>query len=922
MLKHILGISLAVFLSLGLAKAQTGTIEGRVTDAGTGEALIGANVVFGQTQGTITDFKGDFSIDVPYGEYELIVSYVGFETISKSVSLNSKRQVINFKLTSLSIDEVTIVADVAISRETPVAFSNVPPTQIAEELAGQDLPMILNSTPGVYATQMGGGDGDARITIRGFDQRNIGVMIDGIPVNDMENGWVYWSNWFGLESVTRTVQVQRGLGASKLALPSVGGTMNILTTGIKDKQKGTLKQSIDSQGKLTTNFGYTSGLLKNGWGITLAGAYKRGNGWVENTFSEGWFYYGKVDKRINNHIITLSAMGAPQMHDQRSYSRTIAAYDLDFANKLGVDTEAVDENGDLLYVPTVNNMGVRYNQHWGYLKRDRYDADAKREKLSERTNQYHKPQFSLRDTWSVSDKLTISNIAYLSVGKGGGDRPYSSIDNTELITDPDDPDYGRINWQAIYDANSKPVSTAFGEKYPIKTLYSDSLYFSDNYMLRAHNEHFWYGLLTTINYKINNNWDFTGGLDLRSYKGIHFRTVRDLLGGDYVIDKSDLRNNYDLNPELAMHFVGDTVGYYYEGLANWGGAFTWLEYKTHSWSAFLNLTTAINGYKKVDYFDDSESAWKWKPGITVKTGANYNVSPSSNFYMNLGYLSKVRAFSYYYLGYTTQFRESIENERIMAVELGYHLGTPLFSMDINSYLTKWENKPTGSVYSEYVLQPDDPGYTGDAEPIDVYADIPGMDAIHYGIELDFIYKPFRKLDFQGLISLGDWTWDKQIDGLQYYNSETNEPVSKVVSFDARGIHVGNAAQTQLGTSIRYEPFKGLYFTGRYTYFAKYYSEFSPEATTDDDGNVIDSWKIPPHGLVDFHTGYRFKINKSNRFYGNLRLSMKNVLDVLYITDATNNDGYSDLGFSDFDAKSATVFFGQGRRYVLSFELQF
>ena len=82
-------------------------------------------------------------------------------------------------------------------RKTPVAFSTIPLKKINEELASQDIPLVLNSTPGVYATQQGGGDGDARITIRGFNQRNVAVMIDGIPVNDMENGWVYWSNWFG-----------------------------------------------------------------------------------------------------------------------------------------------------------------------------------------------------------------------------------------------------------------------------------------------------------------------------------------------------------------------------------------------------------------------------------------------------------------------------------------------------------------------------------------------------------------------------------------------------------------------------------------------------------------------------------------------------------------------------------------------------
>ena len=113
------------------------------------------------------------------------------------------------------MDEVVVKADVAKTRETPIAFSKLTAKQLSEDLGTRDLPMVLNSTPGAYATEQGGGAGDARVSIRGFDQRNIAVLVDGVPVNDMENGQVYWSNWDGLGDITRYMQVQRGLGASE-----------------------------------------------------------------------------------------------------------------------------------------------------------------------------------------------------------------------------------------------------------------------------------------------------------------------------------------------------------------------------------------------------------------------------------------------------------------------------------------------------------------------------------------------------------------------------------------------------------------------------------------------------------------------------------------------------------------------------------
>ena len=322
-------------LSFGVF-AQT-TIRGKVTDANTGEALIGATVIYEKGKGTATDLDGNYSFSIQEGERNIQVSYVGYKEISQVVTVKGKSQVLDFKLKTILLNEVQVVADIAKDRETPVAFSTIPMKKISEELASQDIPMVLNSTPGVYATQSGGGDGDARITIRGFNQRNVAVMIDGIPVNDMENGWVYWSNWFGLDAVTANIQVQRGLGASKIAIPSVGGTMNILTRGTGDKAGGTIKQEVGSYGQLRTSLGYNSGKTKNGWGYTLAGSYKQGNGFVDETWSEGYFYYAKIQKELGNHILSVSAMGAPQKHGQRSYKSDIATYDTAYARSLGDD---------------------------------------------------------------------------------------------------------------------------------------------------------------------------------------------------------------------------------------------------------------------------------------------------------------------------------------------------------------------------------------------------------------------------------------------------------------------------------------------------------------------------------------------------------------------------------------------------------
>jgi iron complex outermembrane receptor protein len=233
--------------------AQQGWLKGVVKDATTGETLIGANVIYAEGKGLITDFDGKYAVQLADGDYTVKVTYVGYLEQEKKVSIKGNTVLLDFELSTVQLQEVQVVADIAKVRETPVAFSNITPAKIQEQLGSQDLPMILNTTPGVYATQQGGGDGDARITIRGFNQRNVAVMIDGVPQNDMENGWVYWSNWFGLDNITRSLQVQRGLGASKLAIPAVGGTMNIITKGIDAKKGIILKQEYGSNNALRTS---------------------------------------------------------------------------------------------------------------------------------------------------------------------------------------------------------------------------------------------------------------------------------------------------------------------------------------------------------------------------------------------------------------------------------------------------------------------------------------------------------------------------------------------------------------------------------------------------------------------------------------------------------------------------------------------
>jgi iron complex outermembrane recepter protein len=875
------------FLSLTFGLQAQAILTGIVSDGNTNEPLIGATVVYDIGKGTATDLEGSYSLSIPPGTYTVTVSFVGFEKENRQITLKAGRNYANFSLYSITLTEVMVVADMATTRETPVAFATILPAKLNEELGVRDIPMVLNSTPGVYATPQGGGDGDAEVTIRGFDSRNVGVLLDGIPVNDMENGQVYWSNWFGLDLVTRSIQVQRGLGASKLALPSVGGTINIVTKGIENKREVSIKQELTSEGRYRSSIGYNSGRLPKGWGVTLAGSYKWGEGWVDQTWSEAWFYYAKIDKQLGKHMISFSAMGAPQSHGQRRYSKPIATYDTTYARELGIEKFPAKA--------WLRNQGYQYNPYWGYIDRDPADSTNAPEVLNERVNMYYKPMYSIRHFWNAGEKLYISNVAYLSIGTGGGTRLRpSSISDNSLDTS------GQINWQKIYDANRGPFS--------VVPYYHPTDHLASNYLSRQTNNHTWYGWLTTFNYKINQAFSLSGGVDLRSYLGEHYEQIWDLLGADYAIELSDVNHHPD-----SLLYEGDKVFYHNDGLVRWGGIFTQAEYKRNKLTAFINLTAAQSWYKRIDYFlytpENQESEWVPVPGFTAKTGLNYNFTRRSNAFINLGYLSKARGFNYTFVGFSNIVQETIENELVKAIEGGYSYSSPRFSVNTNAYYTRWDNRPSPTFRSIY-------------EGENIEGLIEGLDALHKGFELDLIWKPLPKMEVEGLLSLGDWKYNVA-DSIDYYYVDDNL-FAKTEFFDARGVHVSGSAQTQFGGSIRYEPFKGFYIKAQLIRFSRYFSEFDPEslgnaALRDENGMPRDSWQTPSYSIFDIFAGYRFTFNG---LQFDLRASVLNASDVMYITNAQNNDPNISPSFQNFDAQSASVFFGLGRRFNTSLSIKF
>jgi iron complex outermembrane recepter protein len=891
---------------------QLGKISG-VAQMSPGEVFVAGAKITLLNQGAAiarvaTNDIGSYEIpNIPFGNYQIMFTLPLTDTIRFAIQLNQASLVQNFTIRATQeVREIRVIGNLVNGQNVPVAVTKIDTKKITEELASRDLPMLLNGTPGVYATNRGGGDGDARINVRGFDQRNVGVMIDGVPVNDMENGAVYWSNWFGLDAITSQMQVQRGLGATKIAMPSIGGTINIITQGVGTKKGGSFKQEYATGNFLRSSLSYNTGMTPSGWGLTFSASYKQGQGWVDGTPTQGFFGYTKISKRLDKHLLTLSAFAAPQQHGQRSFFQGIQYWDANRSQALGVQFDST-----LL----LNDMGIRYNQHWGYVTNDA----GEREILNERRNFYNKPQITLKDFWSVNDKLDISNLAYLSVGRGGG----TSIFNSSAILR--DSNFN-IDWDQMITENQ--VNSLFGTPN-IDPLYSDTEIKASQILLASINNHFWLGYLGQFNYQYSKKTSFSGGIDYRYYEGRHYQIITNLLGADYFLSAANF-NDPDPMQRVGDKIAKNTFNADRDGVVTYAGVFGQVEHSGERINWFANVSSILNGYKGIDYFQRKvlelsdttlrigaldtiqyngqtyhagspglnffETDWKYIPGVTVKGGLSYKLNKYQDVYCNLGYLNRTPQFSNVIDNNSNSFFGEIVNEIIYAAEGGYHYSNKHFGVNYNAYFTNWKNKPFP--YGVAVPDPNDP-----TEFIRV--NINGMDAIHMGQEIDVAWEISPKLSIDFMFSIGNWIWNSsktvfipQYDSLEF-------------TFDAKGVHVGDAAQTAMAASLRYEPIKNAYIKLQGQFFDRYYANFDPFSLQGSNGGR-DSWQIPSYSLINLFAGYRYK---QFSFGG----AITNLLNTSFISDATNN---ANGIYDQFDARSASVMFGQGLRFNINLAIQF
>jgi outer membrane cobalamin receptor len=838
----------AMFLLTATVLGQT-KITGTIVDE-TNEPLPGASIVVkGTRNGTSTDFDGKFMLDAKTNAGTIVVTFVGYK--NKQVSFSStKTNLGTIKLLEDGdvLDEIVITAtSFAIDRKTPVAVSTIKAADIEIKLGAQEFPEILKSTPGVYATKTGGGYGDSRINLRGFGSENVAVMINGIPVNDMESGAVYWSNWAGLSDVTSAMQVQRGLGASKVAVPSIGGTINIISKSTDAEKGGNIKMGTGNNGYQKFGMTLSTGLMDNGLAITASAAKISGDGYVDGLQFSGVNYFLNVSKILNDsHKLSFTVIGAQQTHGQRYNTRTIA------------QNRATEQGGK------------RFNPDWGY-------RNGKVENIS--FNFYHKPQISLNHDWTISDKTFITTSVYASYGTGGGRR----IQGSGKFTN-DDYRLGGVDQPIDFDriAAENKANGALG---------------STDVFAASNNDHKWYGILSTLKTNLSDELVLSVGLDGRHYVGSHWYEITDLMGGEYYLNPDKNDNNYNQALKVGDHFKRD-----YEGRVLRYGTFGQLEYSVNDLSVFFSSSISNTRYGRSSFLDDSSNPNGTVSdnvnflGFGTKGGANYNIDDNHNVFGNIGYFSRAPFLTggVFVNKESVDFNEDAANEKVFSAEIGYGYRSEKFNANVNIYRTSWLDKSISPSIQ-------DPVNVGQF----LNTNITGLDALHQGVEVDFVYKLNDKVKLTGMVSLGDWVWKSDVKGDVFLDSGELYSTINVLATDLK---VNDAAQTTYAFGINYKALDRTSVFLDYNYAGDLYSKFDFSRGTEDR---LNTWKMPSYHLFDLGFSHGFTIGT---FDANLTGNMNNIFDVEYISDAFDDGSHAATG--------ANVYYGSGRTFSLGLKVNF
>ena len=771
--RSILGALVGIIMISGALFGQ-GTISGSVTDAD-GNTLPGANVVVeGTTLGAAATLSGGYTINVPDGNYTVTASVVGYKSSSATVRVSGSNASANFTLESASValGGVEVLAD-RVDNTDAIPFNEMTKADIDFRLGGRGLPKALSTLPNVFVENGGGWD-DENVYVRGFDDRYTSYLINGVPMNDMENGNLYFSNWSVLADVASVVQVQRGAGSVNLATPSLGGVVNFMSAPASTEPGVQVKQEAGEHQYSKTAVTLNTGLMMDGKLAMMMSASRRTADklFATGTYSDAWSYYFNASYSVNNdNRLEFIALGSPQFHGQNFWNNRISNYSHELALEMGVAEEDLRTEYGLDYNPRADLLDTPYTgkravaswvpfDGWNYKIRDQRSSTM----INERNNYFHKPIVQLNWYSNLDDSTTMATSFYYSGGEGGGSGSAGSL---LWKSDGSGRDYDATIARNMSDAQWKD---GYG-------------YESRGVLRGSRNNQSTFGIMSKMEREMSDTLSMTLGLDLRTAKVEHYRQVYDLLGGDFFYNSS----NPNWSEEQRHRTLGDKLYYDNTNTVDWLGGYVQANYDDGAGTnAFAMFGATTASYSAQDHFtlDNLKIEADAELGYQMKVGGSRALNDTWQLFGNVSYSAMTPSLDKLIDDVNMIKNSEFENEKATWFDVGARFKSlnGQWAGSMNYYYALWQDRNQS-------------GTSEDLNGVESFFSITGLSELHQGLEYSIAYQPIPvlRIDLRGHES--DWRFT---DNLTYTYNEIEGDDTSAETFDlyVKDVMISGAPQTQ------------------------------------------------------------------------------------------------------------------------------
>ncbi len=907
--KLFLVLGLMFLFSIGFSQTK---IIGKVLDQ-SNSPIVGATVqILGTDISTETDAQGSFELTLPKaGEYQLLITATGFIDYLTPVKL-TENQV-------LDLGNIVMQPIVYNQDEAELEVSQDEISQ--EELGEENISGLLHGSRNVFLSAAAYNLGMLRFRVRGYDNRYNEVNINGMPMENMDNGRVYWSLWGGLNNVTRYRTSYLGLERNDLTFGNIAGSTNIDMFPSKFRKGYNVTYSLTNRTyRQRLMFTYSSGLLPSNWAFTVSASHRWSQeGYIPGTFYDAWAYYIGVEKQLKHHSLVFNLFGAPIRR-----------------GKAGATVQEVYDLVGSHY----------YNPYWGW------QSGRKR---NSRIAHSHIPVLLLTDVWNIDDNTKLTTTLTLRGGVNGATalnwynapdpRPdyyrylpsyMTNPESAQIVADlfATDSSYNQINWSRLYDANRSSyevIENANGIEGNTVSGYRAQYIVEDRrYDQRE------VALTSILNKTIKENLKVDGGFLARYYVTKDFKKLVDLLGADYWVDVDKYAERDFGSPDSAQndlqipnHIIkeGDVFGYKYDAVIvnsrTWAQALWSLPRVDLYGAGYLSYTSFWRyGYMKNGRFPDNSLGksrvnnffnYGVKLGVTGKiTGRHYVV-------VHAAYMTEAPTFMNSYVSPRTRndVVDNLKSEKIMSVDGGYYLRAPRLKFDLTLYYTEFKDRTkVRSFYHD--------GYRAFVNYV-----LTGINTAHQGIELAMEAKISAAFTATAVGSFGYYRYtSRPLVTITVDNS--SEVLAKDKEVYVKGFLVPGTPQTAASAGLRYNS-SHYWFAGfNVNYVEDNYLDFNPERRTPEAvayilpgteqwNKIIMEQKLRGGVTAD---AYFVKSIKFKQYLAYFSISVNNIFNNQNI----QTGGYEQLRFDtrtqDPDKFPPKYYYYYGRQYFINLSIRF